>query len=416
MSMVETSIGARAYEAPERGLPLRPEDWRGGLPMRRLGPCVVLAATVAAALAGVSSTIAGGAIAGGADLGSFNPKRFPASPSITNQWLPTLPGTQFVYDGTSVAGGRVVPHRIVSIVSDMTKVVDGVRVNVIWDRDYLSGSLSESELALWAQDNGANVWLLGEHPEEFRNGRFTGAPDTWASGASGARAGVLMRANPRPSTDSYVQGYAPAIEFKDMARVFASGQNVCTPARCYSNVLEIEEWNAFAPAEGHQLKYHAPGVGIVKIGSLDSSDQEVMHLTSVTRLGTSAMNGVRSAVLQLDQRGFQVSADWRTTSPAQPLASVQPLSATPTSTSRSRTAAASTPPTSALPAAERNARIPSSTLPTPAGSSAPTVRSRTTPSDARSPSTPARSPAVTSTTTARDQTPMRSTSTRATGR
>jgi hypothetical protein len=385
--------------------------------MRRLGSCVVLAATIAAGAAGITSTIAGGAVGAGADLGSFNPKRFPATPSITNQWLPTIPGTQFVYDGTSVVGRQVVPHRIVSIVSDLTKVVDGVRVNVIWDRDYLSGSLSESELALWAQDNGGNVWLLGEHPEEFRSGRFTGAPDTWVSGASGAHAGVLMRANPRPNTDSYVQGYAPAIEFKDMARVFATGENICVPARCYSNVLEIEEWNAFAPAEGHQLKYHAPGVGIVKIGSLDSSDQEVMHLTSVTRLGASAMNGVRSAVLQLDQRGFQVSADWRTTTPAESLGTAaQPLNVSPASTSRNRADAASTKSTSSLPAAARSARMPASTLPTSPASNPPTTRSLTTPSDARSPATPARSPAATSTTTARDHTSMRSTSTRATGR
>src|SRR5438874_73533 len=123
--------------------------------------------------------------------------------------------------------------------------------------------------------------------------------------------------NPRPNTDSYVQGYAPAVEFKDMAKVFATGQNVCTPAKCYGNVLEIEEWNAFAPAEGHQLKYHAPGVGVVKIGSLDSSDQELLNLTSFTHLGASAMSSVRTQVRQLDQRGYQNSADYGTTSPAQ---------------------------------------------------------------------------------------------------
>lgn len=70
--------------------------------MRRLGPCVVLAATIAAAAAGITSTIAGGAIGGDVDYRDFNAKRFPAVPSITNPWLPTLPGTQFVYDGTSV--------------------------------------------------------------------------------------------------------------------------------------------------------------------------------------------------------------------------------------------------------------------------------------------------------------------------
>jgi len=287
--------------------------------MRRFGFRVGLAVLVAATLAASEMTLAGGVTNGGVDFRDFNPSHFPSSPSITNQWLPTLPGMQFVYDGTSVTdNGRVVPHRIVSIVSDLTKVVDGVRVTVIWDRDFLSGTLAESELAFWAQDNAGNVWLLGEYPEEYsKSGRLLGAPSTWLSGASGAHAGVLMRTNPRPNTDSYVQGYAPAVEFKDMAKVFATGQSVCTPAQCYSNVLEIEEWNAFAPAEGHQLKYHAPGVGVVKIGSLDSSDQELLNLTSFTHLGASAMSSVRTQVRQLDQRGFQNSADYGTTSPVQ---------------------------------------------------------------------------------------------------
>jgi hypothetical protein len=342
--------------------------------MRRFGAHVVLAAAVAALLAGVWTTLAGGAV----DLRNFSPQRFPPTPSITNQWLPTIPGTQFVYDGTSVTDrGRVVPHRIVSIVSDMTKLVDGVRVLVIWDRDYLNGTLSESELALWAQDTSGNVWLLGENPAEFGGGhRFLGAPDTWVSGASGAHAGVLMRAAPRTGTDSYVQGYAPAIQFKDMAQVFATGQSVCTPARCYSNALEIEEWNAYAPAEGHQLKYHAPGIGIVKIGSLDSSDQETMNLTSVTHLSATAMNGVRSSVLQLDRRAYQVSADWRTTSPAQPMGAAQPLTAAPVTTSRSRAAG----PTTALRSS------PSTALP-----KSPTVTSSR---PTASPSTPTTRPAT----------------------
>jgi hypothetical protein len=383
--------------------------------MRRLHFRVVLAATAAATLAVAEMTMAGGVTRGGVDFRDFNPSNFSNSTSITNQWLPTIPGSQYVYDGTSVVGKRLVPHRIVSIVSDMTKVIDGVRVLVVWDRDFLSGSLSESELAFWAQDASGNVWLLGEQPEEFnKRHRFLGAPDTWVSGASGAHAGVLMRANPRTGTDSYVQGYAPAIQFKDMARVFATGQSICIPARCYGNVLEIEEWNAYAPAEGHQLKYHAPGVGIAKIGSLDSSDQEVLHLTSLTHLGSSAMNGVRSAVMQLDRRGYRVSPDYATTSPAQPLGTTQALIASPARTPRNRPALPTTPPTSALPAATRRSPSPASSLSAPAGSSPPTTRSRTTPSAATSPATPSRSPAPT-TSTWRTQSSMRPRSTTATG-
>jgi hypothetical protein len=381
--------------------------------MRILRLRVVLAVGIATALAVSEMTLAGGAVNGGVDFRDFNPKKFSNSTSITNPWLPTLPGTQFVYEGQSLVGNKLVPHRIVSIVTDLTKVIDGVRVLVIWDRDYVNGVLAESELAFWAQDNAGNVWLLGEYPEEYSpRGRFQGAPSTWISGAAGSRAGVLMRANPRTGTSSYVQGYAPAVQFKDMARVYATGQRVCIPLRCYSNVLVVEEWNAFAPEEGHQLKYHAPGVGIVKIGSLDSTDQEVLTLTSVTRLGSKAMDAVRAQVMQLDQRGYQVQpAVYGTTSRAQPLGSSQALGASPESTTKSRAAARLTPPVSSPSAATLSSRKPAASPSTPRGPSAPAVRSRTDSSVATSPTTAVKSPASTSTTTRRAQTSMRPTST-----
>jgi hypothetical protein len=180
-----------------------------------------------------------------------------------------------------------------------------------------------------------------------------------------------MRANPMTGTSSYVQGYAPAVEFKDKGQVFATGQRTCTPMRCYTNVLVIEEWNAFAPAEGHQLKYHAPGVGIVKIGSLNSSDQEVLNLTSRTRLGSSAMDAVRAEALRLDRRGYQVApAEYGTTSPAVPLGNAQgPMSVSPPSTNASVRPVA--PPLGSRPAATLAARS-TTTVPPPTSTVAST--------------------------------------------
>ena len=58
-------------------------------------------------------------------------------------------------------------------VTDLTKEINGVRTVVLWDRDINAGKLLEGELALWAQDDDGNVWLLGEYPEEYdENGKF----------------------------------------------------------------------------------------------------------------------------------------------------------------------------------------------------------------------------------------------------
>ena len=94
-------------------------------------------------------------------------------------------------------------------VTDLTKVVDGVRTLVIWERDFTAGQLSEPELAFFAQDNAGNVWLLGEYPEEYEDGKFDKAP-AWISGQKGARAGITMPAEPRLGVPDYAQGFAPS--------------------------------------------------------------------------------------------------------------------------------------------------------------------------------------------------------------
>ena len=92
------------------------------------------------------------------------------------------------------------------------------------------------ELTFNAQDADGNVWNLGEYPEEYENGHLTGAPNTWIPGVQGAKAGLLMRADPRTKTSRYLQGYSPRIDFLDCAKVFQTHQRVCarTAIRTFS--------------------------------------------------------------------------------------------------------------------------------------------------------------------------------------
>src|SRR5215211_1809380 len=138
----------------------------------------------------------------------FERARFDHSTHIDNKWLPLTPGTQFVYEGSAIVdeGGRQ-PRRVVSTVTDLSKVIDGVRTLVISEGDYTAGELSEPELAFFAQDKAGNVWLVGEYPEEYENGRLDKAP-ACTSGQKGARAGIAMLAEPRLGSPEYAQGFA----------------------------------------------------------------------------------------------------------------------------------------------------------------------------------------------------------------
>jgi hypothetical protein len=49
---------------------------------------------------------------------------------VENRAFPLVPGTQFVYRGKIIEGGASTPHSVVFTVTDLTKVVDGVRTVV----------------------------------------------------------------------------------------------------------------------------------------------------------------------------------------------------------------------------------------------------------------------------------------------
>jgi hypothetical protein len=248
----------------------------------------------------------------------FDPRNFPAAPKVDNRWYPLVPGTQFVMEGRANRGHGRLPHQVVTTVTDLTKTVNGVPTVVIWDRDINEGQLEESELAFQAQDNDGNVWLLGEYPEVYEDGKLQGAEDTWIAGLQGARPGVLMRANPRAGTPSYLEGYAPKIEFQDRAKVSKTGVRNCVPLSCYKNVLLIDEWNPLEAGDAHQLKSYAPGVGNIRVGAVNDPEAEELVLVKVRHLSGDDLVELRSQALQLDARAYVVRTDlYRHTPPAQ---------------------------------------------------------------------------------------------------
>jgi len=249
-------------------------------------------------------------------ISSFDPSNFSHSTRVDNRWYPLVPGTQYVLEGRANRGGGVLPHRVVIVVTDLVKVVDGARAVVLWDRDFSAGQLVEAELAFHAQDEDGNVWNLGEYPEEYENGVFVGAPNTWISGLAGAAGGIIVQGDPRLG-DKYLQGSVPDINFLDCAKVLKTGETVCVPTDCYDDVLVIAERSPLEPGSGTQLKYYAPGVGNVQIGAVGDKEQETLVLVEASRLGSQAMRQARREVLKLEKRAYQVSDVYRLTSPIQ---------------------------------------------------------------------------------------------------
>ena len=239
----------------------------------------------------------------------FDRNNFSRSTRIDNRWSPLTPGMQFTFEGRANRGQGRLPHRVVFTVTDLTKVIDGVRTVVMWDRDFNAGQIVETELAFFAQDDDGNIWLLGEYPEEWEDGKFSGAPDVWFSGVDRARAGLMMRADPRLGTSSYLQGYAPEIEFSDRAKVHQLGQRTCVPVGCYDDVLVTDEWNPLEAGDAHQRKFYAPGVGNVRVGAAGGKEQEELVLVKLSHLDPGALAQAREEALELERRAYRVRKD-----------------------------------------------------------------------------------------------------------
>ena len=274
----------------------------------------------------------------------FNSNNFPDPPVVNNVWYPLVPGMQFTLEGRANTGGQPLPHKVIFTVTDLTKVVHGVRTVVLWDRDFNQGVLTEAELAFHAQDNAGNIWNLGEYPEEYSGGVFSGAPDVWISGLASAQGGTLLLGNQQLGTPVFLQAYAPDI-IGDCGQVSAVGQqHVCISLRCYDNVLVIDETSP--PEPGTQQKYYAPGVGNFRIGAVNDPQGETLELTSVVQLSPQECAAARAAALALEAHAYQVRPDaYGQTAPAQHTATCAAPTPTATVTGTPPTATSTRTPT-----------------------------------------------------------------------
>ena len=246
-----------------------------------------------------------GAVDSGRDLMEIDPKKFSRPTIIDNKWFPLKPGTQLIYDGSTIDEGKRIPHRIIFTVTDMVKVINGIPAVVVLDLDFTKGKLEEQELTFFAQDDEGNVWHLGQIREAYEDDEFIGLQAWMVGHLRGAKAGIMMKANPREGTPSYSQGFAPApFNWDDRGQVRKLGEKTTVPAGTYENVLLVEEFNQSEPG-AIQLKYYAQGVGNVRVGwEGNDARKETLELVKVVQLGPDEMADARAEVMKLEERAY----------------------------------------------------------------------------------------------------------------
>ena len=225
----------------------------------------------------------------------FDPKNFGDPIGGQNSWYPLVPGNQTLRDGSITRGSRKLHHQLRVTVTDVTKVVNGVRTVLVLDQDIDAGQIGEASLDYLAQDKFGNIWYLGSYTEIYEGGQFVNAVDAWLAGKNEAKAGVWMMADPKEGM-TYVEAHNSRETIR--GEVTKVGDRKCVPFRCFKSLVILEDDSEF--------KYYGPGVGhIATEPNYSGGEQEKEALVNVVKLSPKGMAEMSSEALKLDKHARQ---------------------------------------------------------------------------------------------------------------
>ena len=168
------------------------------------------------------------------------------------------PGHHLVLEG----GGA----QLIITVLNETKKVDGVVARVVEERESKGGKLVEVSRNYFAISKRTNdVFYFGEDVNMYKDGKIVSHAGSWLSGVNGAKFGLMMPGQPLLNA-RYFQEIAPKVAM-DRAKIVSMSEIVNTPAGEFTKCLKVEETTPLQPFIT-EFKYYAPGIGMVRDGSL----------------------------------------------------------------------------------------------------------------------------------------------------
>ena len=197
-----------------------------------------------------------------------------------NPWFPLVSGNRWVYEG----GGETIEV----LVTDETKLIDGITCVVVSD------TVSEEGLALeitgdwYAQDLTGNVWYCGEISQNFEV--FEGdVPETaelvdidgsWKAGRDGSEAGILLPF--APVVGETIRQEVAYGEAEDVITVESLTETEATPGgACNGDCLMTSDYTPLEP-DVSENKFYAPGIGMIaEVDPVTGDRVELMEFTSV---------------------------------------------------------------------------------------------------------------------------------------
>ena len=181
---------------------------------------------------------------------------------IDNRWLPLSSIERSVLRGTKE--GRRVRSVITPLERTKAFRIGGstVRAMVVKDRAYEDGKLHEVALDYYAQADDGTVYYLGEDVDIYNRAgtRVVSHEGAFLYGRDTRTLGVAMPARPRTGA-RFTFERIPGVG-SERNRVVSTTARASTPAGTFSPALKVRSYHR--PDEDRELKWYAPGVGLVK--------------------------------------------------------------------------------------------------------------------------------------------------------
>lgn len=237
----------------------------------------------------------------------FDPANFVDPTLDTNPFNPLKPGLQWVRAGTTEVGSRVVPHEIITTMTDVIRVIDGVKTIAMLDESTDSGEVSQVGMDYLALDKDGNVWILGGYTENYQGGAYTNADNAYLGSGGGAELGILAPANVDANTPRWLIGKAKE-EKASVGTPVEVGGTFCVAFGCFKGVRVVQEGNVGAP--DNENKYYAQGVGLINNIPLNASlHQDTFQLTNFIALSPDGLAEASKTVLDLEAHARTVAPD-----------------------------------------------------------------------------------------------------------
>jgi hypothetical protein len=205
----------------------------------------------------------------GSEPVNLDPANF--TTQIDNPYWPMVPGSRWTYSATDEEGDE---QRVEVTVTSKTKEILGIKARVVHDVVTKDGELVEDTYDWFAQDRAGTIWYLGEDTKEYDDGKPS-TEGSWQAGVDGARAGVLMPANPQVGMHHRQEYYAGKAE--DHARVLSLDEQAEVPFGHFTGVLLTKDYTPLEP-KVLEYKLYAKGIGpVLVLGVSGGAEREELR-------------------------------------------------------------------------------------------------------------------------------------------